>query len=560
MALKNVLFYFIFFLGCFAYSSSLAQTYTYLPLNPGCDQTWTNGNCWDKVDIVGCSNNSTSNFPPIIDSDNLPGFNTAPFKNLCEVNVIINADVELNPGYDFAFYSPEYNITLGESVNLTISESLYLNPAAELYFMNATPAGEKAHVIISGDVNYNKQSSLDILDGVVLETDNIKNAFGNSYEGFAIYVAPLAELRGSGALNFTQGNSNILTVEGLFEMRQVNLDAGNPGYADSDLPTKNQLVIKGTGTSNVCSGISAIGDSYVLVEENAVLNLISLTLAGQAIFDNKSSAYLQSISISGAPYFRMFDGSETVYQTYSNSSAEAGIFKCGVEVSTPSDAVAGCGAQFVQESEEIYWEEKTGDWCFRLLPVERLYEEVRFDEVFGLVQIKWATTKEWENSHFEIERALDNNLDFEKIGTVPGAGWSDDMTYYSYKDESIPLTNKRLYYRIKQVDLDETYSYGKTMSIKIPKFELSKNAWKVYPNPTSNDMIEVALLRPSPELSGPVTFRLIHPFANHWEFTVESLNGTNQIWLNVSSGLPSGISVLEIRWGNKREYLKVMKN
>ncbi len=538
---------------------SQAQTYTYLPGNSGCDQTWTNGNCWDKVDIPNCNKNSSSAYPPLVDSGNLPGFNDPQFKNNCEVNVIINEDLVLDPGFDFSFYAPDYHITLGEGITLSISKSLYLNPASSLSIANAVPFGEKAQVFINGNINYNKQSTLDILDGVELEATNIQNAFGNSYEGTSINVAPEAVLRGSGELNFTAGNTNIMTVEGILDIRKVRLDAGEPGYEDSFIPTKNQLIVRGNGVSNVCSGILAEGDSYILVEDGGVLNLPSLALAGQAIFDNKATANLQDISLSGDPYFRIFDGSETTYQTYTNSSAGVKVFKCGTEVNHPSDGVGGCNASFVQESGESYWESFTGDWCFRLLPVQYLFEHIRFDEISGKVILEWATAKEWENSHFEVELALNQTLDFHKVGVVQGVGWSNENSTYLFEDSPTSKYGERVYYRIKQVNYDGTFDYGETLSVKIPQLEWANKVWKVFPNPTKNNRIAVVRDINADPINGPVTFRIINPLASHWEHTVDSFNGQEEIWLNVSKGIPSGLSILEISHGGNKHYLKVVK-
>ncbi|MDN3668779.1 hypothetical protein QWY93_05500 [Echinicola jeungdonensis] len=541
------------------YSISIAQTYTYSPGNSGCDQTWTNGNCWDKVNITGCNKNSSSTYPPLVDSGNLPGFNDNNFKNNCEVNVIINSDLVIDPGYDFSFYAPEYNITVDENISLVLSNNLYLNPASQLSIYNAVPTGEISHVFINGDINYNKQSTLNIGDGIEFEVTNVKNAFGNSYEGTSINVASDAVLRGSGNFNFTTGNTNILTVEGILEVKQLYLDAGEPGYEDSFIPTKNQLILRGNGTANVCSGIQAQGDSYILVEENAVLNLTSLSLAGRAIFDNKATANLQAIALSGDPYFRLFDGSVTSYQTYSNTSSEAKIFKCGTEVNHPSDAVSGCNAPFVQESSESYWESITGDWCFRLLPVEYLYEEIRFDERSKKVILEWATAKEWENSHFEIERALDNSLNFEKVSEIPAAGWSNEEMKYRFEDELTSPVGDRVYYRIKQVNYNGTFSFGNTLSTRVPCQDRSNQGWKIYPNPVIGNQITVSRGNLTKPINGPVTFKLIHPFANHWEYSLESFNGRMDIWLQVSSGIPTGLSILEISYGNHKEFIKVIK-
>ncbi|MCI5054870.1 MAG: T9SS type A sorting domain-containing protein, partial [Flavobacteriales bacterium] len=67
------------------------------------------------------------------------------------------------------------------------------------------------------------------------------------------------------------------------------------------------------------------------------------------------------------------------------------------------------------------------------------------------VVLKWYTTSEIDNDHFQIERST-NNSEFEIIGMVEGAINSSVWRSYEFVDES-PI-QKATYYRIKQVDLD----------------------------------------------------------------------------------------------------------
>ena len=97
------------------------------------------------------------------------------------------------------------------------------------------------------------------------------------------------------------------------------------------------------------------------------------------------------------------------------------------------------------------------------------------------VNITWATGNENNNDHFEIERSLDG-YDFYKIATVGSKGNSSITQYYSFTDLS-PLLSVS-YYRIKQVDIDNKFSYS-----YIVKVNLKSNNYKnlvLYPNPAQN--------------------------------------------------------------------------
>lgn len=67
------------------------------------------------------------------------------------------------------------------------------------------------------------------------------------------------------------------------------------------------------------------------------------------------------------------------------------------------------------------------------------------------VDINWSTATETNNSHFTIEKSLDN-INFEPFAEVAGAGNSSSTIDYSYTDNS-PY-NGITYYRLKQTDFN----------------------------------------------------------------------------------------------------------
>jgi len=57
----------------------------------------------------------------------------------------------------------------------------------------------------------------------------------------------------------------------------------------------------------------------------------------------------------------------------------------------------------------------------RTLPIEYLYFDSNYNSQVRTGELSWATAKEWENSHFEIERAVNNVREWKAIGEV---SWS----------------------------------------------------------------------------------------------------------------------------------------
>lgn len=114
-----------------------------------------------------------------------------------------------------------------------------------------------------------------------------------------------------------------------------------------------------------------------------------------------------------------------------------------------------------------------------ILPVNLLYFKALPKD--KLVQIKWATAEEIENSHFEIERSADGKT-WARLATIAGKSNSSSRINYSYVD-SFPLTG-RSYYRLVQYDFSGTSETFETVSVWRDK----SNTFNIYPNPCRNEI------------------------------------------------------------------------
>ena len=98
------------------------------------------------------------------------------------------------------------------------------------------------------------------------------------------------------------------------------------------------------------------------------------------------------------------------------------------------------------------------------------------------VQLLWATASETNNQGFEIQRSINDNDNFVTAGFVDGNGSSTEINYYSFTDDPQLIGTNQIYYRLKQVDYDGTFSYSDVVSVSydVPaEFVLNQN----YPNP-----------------------------------------------------------------------------
>lgn len=194
-----------------------------------------------------------------------------------------------------------------------------------------------------------------------------------------------------------------------------------------------------------------------------------------------------------------------------------------------------------------------------ILPVEYAYINVSFDDKSRTAHITWATFKEWENSHFEIERAINNVTTFENIAKIEGVGYSDVLTDYGFTDKNLPLIGSMAYYRLKQMNFSGSFAYSETVGLRIPQVGTSIGVWRAYPNPTLDYQLRIALLDRSRYDGEQISFRIAHPMVTTQAITVNSENEMNEQLANLIPRIPKGLMVVEIQWGQNVEYIKVLR-
>lgn len=104
------------------------------------------------------------------------------------------------------------------------------------------------------------------------------------------------------------------------------------------------------------------------------------------------------------------------------------------------------------------------------------------------VTLQWKTTEEANTSHFDIERSI-NGVDFTVIGRVNSRNVAGVHQYTM--DDGQPHRGINLY-RLKQVDLDGSFSYSHIAKVLFDPVR----TMAVYPNPAS-EKISIVLDKPS---------------------------------------------------------------
>ena len=123
------------------------------------------------------------------------------------------------------------------------------------------------------------------------------------------------------------------------------------------------------------------------------------------------------------------------------------------------------------------------------LPVE-LTDFTATAQGSSAVYLAWATASESNSAGFTVERSADAQV-FAPVSTVAGAGNSTTHRSYRLLDSRVPLGATRLYYRLKQTDLDGTNAYSPVRTVELGTPAVAQLV--AYPNP-AHGVVRVQLL------------------------------------------------------------------
>lgn len=96
------------------------------------------------------------------------------------------------------------------------------------------------------------------------------------------------------------------------------------------------------------------------------------------------------------------------------------------------------------------------------------------------VKIEWTTYREVNVSHFNVERSIDGR---NWATIINGVDATNTETTRKYTQTDAGYNPQRLYYRIKQVDIDGRFAFSEILPV--PEIK-DANTLTVFPNPFSN--------------------------------------------------------------------------
>ncbi len=170
------------------------------------------------------------------------------------------------------------------------------------------------------------------------------------------------------------------------------------------------------------------------------------------------------------------------------------------------------------------------------LPVELAYFQGKAET--SNIRIEWKTEVEINNAYFEVEFSRDGK-EFKSIAYLEGSGTSAIPNFYDFQHKTPVIGHN--YYRLKQTDFDDTYTYSPIITISWKQQE--KAVVKVFPNP-----IQERFTIDTSDGSEPTAVHLFNALgqqiATHWP------EGLRQYEL--PSTLDRGQYILKIQIGNQQ--------
>ncbi len=151
-------------------------------------------------------------------------------------------------------------------------------------------------------------------------------------------------------------------------------------------------------------------------------------------------------------------------------------------LSSTSGSISGTfGTLNIPGDFSIEYNSNTVNLLVGLLPVELTKFEL--EKQARDILLSWQTATEFNSEKFVVEHST-NGINFYSIGELEAAGFSQEVKDYRFIHQT--PANGNNYYRLKQIDKDETFEYSDLRAVSF--FNFGKDL-SVYPNPTHGPVV-----------------------------------------------------------------------
>lgn len=228
-------------------------------------------------------------------------------------------------------------------------------------------------------------------------------------------------------------------------------------------------------------------------------------------------------------------------------TAEEAIVKIGDAAQTSSNRYGDYNGMVSDPSDGSFWftanYNPTKNWNTnvvhftidnKILPVNFISFSV-FKNEENQAELTWKTTNEINNNYFEVLRSIDG-VNFSVVGKVLANNNAGNINTYSFKD--IQSANGTVFYKLKQVDKDEKFTFSNIQKINITLLENSLSVW---PNPAGN-YIDISFRSIASDI---IPIQMVDYTGKIFkELSIKSIVGTNKTRINISS-VPEGYYIIK---------------
>ncbi|MFM9944205.1 MAG: T9SS type A sorting domain-containing protein [Bacteroidia bacterium] len=374
-------------------------------------------------------------------------------------------------------------VTFPGTFNRTISGNLTLTSGTlgdggNTITLGGSILGTGTH---SGSGKILMTGSSQTISGAILQNLELNNAGGFNLSGTTTVNGTLTFTSGK----LTLGSNNLIlangaSVSGASSSNYVVTNSSgylqrNSVTSSTDFPvgnsTYNPINIVNSGTSdnftvNVADDVLTAGTSGTVLTTNAVDRTWTVT---------EGSAGSSNVTLTV-----QWNSSDEL-TSFARGSCYLSHFTGGIWVDNSAGSASGSNPYSISRS-GITSFSPFGVGSGGALPV--LLINLKTKKIKEGILISWTTATEINNDYFSIERQVLTG-EYEKIGTVKGAGNSTTKMEYSFLDKN-PVLNSTNFYRLVQHDFN---GVNETFGPVLVKFENPFLGATLKPNPFKNILV-----------------------------------------------------------------------
>lgn len=188
-----------------------------------------------------------------------------------------------------------------------------------------------------------------------------------------------------------------------------------------------------------------------------------------------------------------------------------------------------------------------------ILRADCVFEQGLEFKEFGVgLMLTWQTSAEDNNQTFILEKS-DDGSSFSNIGNVKGNGTTKEKKAYNYLD--VQAKGKKIFYRLKQVDFDGTYSYSEVL---IVNKKLDNNLIVVQMTSESTSRLFACMI--DAMVAGDAKLQLLDASGKSvWQGKQNMTEGLNNVTVDLSAHR-EGTYKLVVSMGKEDETLVIRKS